>query len=73
MHFLLAHIQKLLLIIFLQRAEQVYPWKMPYTNGNSPGLTPMGPPMGHAEADRELTLSASPATAVGEQTLTLAN
>ena len=26
-----------------------------------------------AEADTELTLSASPATAVGEQTLTLAN
>ena len=29
--------------------------------------------MWQAEADKELTLSASPATAVGEQTLTLAN
>ena len=29
--------------------------------------------MWQAEADEELTLSASPATAVGEQTLTLAN
>ena len=29
--------------------------------------------MWQAEADKELTLSASPATAVGEKTLTLAN
>ena len=29
--------------------------------------------MWQAKADKELTLSASPATAVGEQTLTLAN
>ena len=36
-------------------------------------LTEFGPPMWQAEADTELTLSASPATAVGEQTLTLAN
>ena len=36
-------------------------------------LTPVRPTMWQAEAVKELTLSASPATAVGEQTLTLAN
>ena len=36
---------------------------VPYTNDNSPGLTPIGPPMWQAEADTELTMSASSATA----------
>ena len=38
-----------------------------------PGLTSIGPTMWQAEADTELTLSALPATAVGQLTLTLAN
>ena len=46
---------------------------LPYNNANSPGLTPIGPPMWQAEADRKLTLSALPATAVDQLTLTLAN
>ena len=37
-----------------------------------PGLTPFGPPMWQAEADTELTLSASPTTAVGQKALALA-
>ena len=37
-----------------------------------PGLTEFGPPMWQAEADNELTLSASPATAVGQILLTMA-
>ena len=36
-------------------------------------LTQIGPYMWQAEADTELTLSASPATAVGKLTLTLVN
>ena len=39
---------------------------IPYSNLDSPGLTQIGPPMWQAEADTELTLSASPATAVGQ-------
>ena len=39
---------------------------LPYTNANSPGLTAIGPPMWQAEDDTDLTLSASPATAVGQ-------
>ena len=46
---------------------------VPYFNVNSPGLTAIGPPMWQAEADRELTLSALPATAAGQSTLTMAN
>ena len=46
---------------------------IPWSNAFWPGLTPFGRPMWQAEADKELTLSASPVTAVGEQTLTLAN
>ena len=38
-----------------------------------PGLREFGPPMWQAEADTALTLSALPATAVGQSTLTLAN
>ena len=37
-----------------------------------PGLTEFGPPMWQAEADTELTLFASPATAVGQILLTMA-
>ena len=37
------------------------------------GVTRFGPPMWQAEADTELTLYASPATAVGQSKLTLAN
>ena len=33
---------------------------------------PFGPPMRQAEADTELTLSASPTTAVGQKALALA-
>ena len=44
-----------------------------YYNVSSPGLTSIGPPMWQAEADTVLTLSALPATAVGQLTLTLAN
>ena len=36
------------------------------------GITPFGPPMWQAEADTELTLSASPTTAVGQKALALA-
>ena len=36
------------------------------------GVTPFGPPMWQAEADTELTLSASPPTAVGQKALALA-
>ena len=36
-------------------------------------VTEFGPPMWQAEADKELTLSASPATAVGHLALTLVN
>ena len=38
---------------------------------NLAGLTEFGPPMWQAEADTELTLSASPATAVGQSKLTM--
>ena len=47
--------------------------KLWYTNANLPGLTPIGPPMWQSEADAKLTLPASPATAVGQLTITLAN
>ena len=36
------------------------------------GVTPFGPPMWQAEADTELTLSASPTTAMGQKALALA-
>ena len=40
---------------------------MPWSNAFWPGLTPFGPPMWQAEADTELTLSASLTTAVGQK------
>ena len=43
---------------------------VPYTNANSPGLTLIRPPIRQAEADTELTLSTSAATAVAQLTLT---
>ena len=55
-----------------------YIWKnsasklLPWSNAFWPGLTPFGPPMWQAEADTELTLSASPTTAVGQKVLALA-
>ena len=45
---------------------------VPWSNAFWPGLTPFGPPMWQAEADTELTLSASPTTAVGQKALALA-
>ena len=45
---------------------------LPWSNAFWPGLTPFGPPMWQAEADTELTLSASPTTAVGQKALALA-
>ena len=48
---------------------QVIPW----SNAFWSGLSPFGPPMWQAEADTELTMSASPATEVGQLTLTMAN
>ena len=52
--------------------QLVYKIVVPWSNAFWPGLTPFGPPMWHAEADTELTLSASPITAVGQKTLALA-
>ena len=45
---------------------------VPWSNVFGPGLTPFGPPMWQAEADTEMTLSASPSTAVGQKALALA-
>ena len=45
---------------------------MARSNAFWPGLTPFGPTMWQAEADTELTLSASPTTAVGQKALALA-
>ena len=42
---------------------------LPWSNTFWPGLTPFGPPMWQAEADTELTLSASPTAAVGQKAL----
>ena len=58
---------------FASQKNQTFCAWIPYTNANSPGLTPIGPPMWQAEADIELTLSASSATAVSQLTLILAN
>ena len=46
--------------------------RVPWSNAFWPGLTPFGPPMWQAEADTELTLSASPTTSVGQKALALA-
>ena len=55
-------------------AQQTFSFYLvPYTKANSLGLTPFGPPMCQVEADTELTMSASPVTAVGQFTLTMAN
>ena len=45
---------------------------IPWSNAFWPGLTPFGPLLWQAEADRELTLSASPTAVVGEKALALA-
>ena len=45
---------------------------LPWSNAFWPLLTPFGPPMWQAEADTELTLSASPTTEVGQKALALA-
>ena len=42
------------------------------SNAFWPGLTPFGPPMWQPEADTELTLSASPITAMGQKALAMA-
>jgi len=57
----------------LWKQQKTLDYGIPYTKICSPGLTSVRPPMWQAEAVKELTLSASPAKAVGEQTLTLAN
>ena len=44
-------------------------WTVPWSNAFWPGLTPFGPPMWQTEAGTELTLSASPTTAVGQKAL----
>ena len=61
---------------FLTKILESFPWwkklpnfplnqalTVPYTNANSPRLMSIGPPMWQAEADTELTMSASSATA----------
>ena len=53
---------------WVQFAKKHVPW----SNAFWPWLTPFGPPMWQAEADTELTLSASPTTAVGQTALALA-
>ena len=45
---------------------------LPWSNAFWPLLTPFGPPMWQAEADTELTLSASLTTAVGQKALSMA-
>ena len=45
---------------------------LPWRNAFWPGLTPFGPLLWQAEADTELTKSASPTTAVGQKALALA-
>ena len=45
---------------------------IPWSNAFWPGLTPFGPLLWQAEADTELTLSASPTTAVGQNAISLA-
>ena len=47
--------------------------QLPETKRIWSGLTEFGPPMCLAKADTELTLSASPDTAVGQILLTMAN
>ena len=65
--------QKTLLTTITQRHAYIfYPLPLPLTNRIWPGLTEFGPPMWQAVADTELTLSASPATAVGQILLTMA-
>jgi hypothetical protein len=45
------------------------PVELPWSNAFWPGLTPFGPLIWQAEADTELTLSASSTTAVGQKAL----
>ena len=54
-------------IAFLRAAERL--GQLPWSNAFWPGLMPFGPPMWQAEADTELTLPASPTTAVGQKAL----
>ena len=42
---------------------------IPYNNRISPWLTEFGPPIWQAEADTEVTLSALPAEAVGQNSV----
>ena len=53
----------------LQR--KLVPFLLRFTNRIWPGLTEFVPPMWQAEADTELTLSAWPATAVGQILFTM--
>ena len=45
---------------------------IPWSNAFWPRLMPFGPPMWQAEADTEMTLTASPTTEVGQKELALA-
>ena len=46
---------------------QIYGDILPWSNAFWPGLTPFGPPMWQAEADTEVTLSATPGAVVGQK------
>ena len=54
------------------KADELHLNVIPWSNAFWPALTPFCPPMWQAEADTELTLSASPTTAVGQKALALA-
>ena len=55
-----------------QKEKLNYRYRLPWSNGFWPELTPFGPIMWQAEVDTELTLSASPTTAAGQKALALA-
>ena len=62
---------KNLLAVRIDRVTNGY--NIPQMNINRPGLTEFGPPIWLAKADTELTLPASPATAVGQILLVYGN
>ena len=61
------------LVCLVKKLEVKIKNLVPWSNAFWPGLTPFGPPMWQAEADKELTLSALPVTAVGQSKLAQAN
>ena len=54
------------------KADELHLNVIPWSNAFRPGLTPFCPPMWQAEADTELTLSASPTTVACQKALALA-